>query len=116
MRGFPDKGSGQDCRDHIAGLVVRNAAGEQRMLLQPPVGVWRQVRACHFPIYIGSEGPQTTAVAERRAEALEKYTPLTAAVELLVGGQLRHGSARLLSHGGWGLAIEADEEGVFLGV
>lgn len=60
--------------------------------------------SCHVPLYIGTEGELTKDEAGRRAEALVKYAALVLQGELLLGGELRHGSARELSDRGWGLA------------
>lgn len=45
----------------------------------------------------GGEGQLKQKVTEREAEALVKYAALVSVVELLAGGEIRHGSARLQS-------------------
>ena len=83
--------------------------GDQRVLVKPYKGVWRQVRVCHVPMYL-EYGTAITTPTDRRLEESVRYSALVLQVELRNGGELTHSSARMLSGRGWGLLVEPAEQ------
>lgn len=109
-------GSSQRCRDLTLGLSLRNIVDEQKLILQLHAGIWKQVCVCHLPPYVGSESQQTIIVSEPKTQTLGNFAALVLVVIFLLGGELRHGSARMLSDRVWGLVIYVEDEDVFLGI
>ena len=107
---FRSAGCGPSSRDLDVGRVLRNEREEQRVLVHQHRGVWQGVRVAHLPLFLSPVGIEQTEVTEKRAEVLVPYAALVRRVELLVGGELTHGSARELSDSGWGLRMVQEEQ------
>ena len=109
MVAYQTMGNGPTARDLTVARVLRNLPEEQRVLVQPYKGVWRQVRVCHLPLFLSQQGAVTTDPSSRGVEESVRYSALVLQVELLVGGELTHSSAPTLSNRGWGLCVEPEE-------
>ena len=95
--------------------VIKNLPADERGLVQPYRGVWRQVRVCKIPLYFAEQrGHVTTELSTRRLEDSVRHAALVLQVELLTGGELTCGSARMLSNSGWGLLVEDAEQVVHI--
>ena len=103
-------GQGQKAKDLVVGKVIKNTPASQQVEVQPYKGVWRQVRVCHLPLFVGPEGEATTTPSNTILRSIVAYPALTLAVELLRGGELMHSYARTLSDRGWGLLVDLEEQ------
>ena len=79
-------GQGQKAKDLVVGKVIKNTPASQQVEVQPYKGVWRQVRVCHLPLFVGPEGETTTTPSNTTLRSIVAYPALTLAVELLRGG------------------------------
>jgi hypothetical protein len=102
--------NGPRAKELDVGLVIRKLHADERVLLHPYKGVWRQLRVCHYPRYRTEAGDLSTDPSPRQAEETVRYSALVLQVELLRGGELTYGSARTLSDRGWGLRVEVAEQ------
>ena len=87
-------GQGPRCKDLSVGKVLRNYQEGQNVTIQPYKGIWRRLRVCHYPLYRAQDGTLTMSATTTLANETVRYSALVLQVELLVGGELNHGSAR----------------------
>ena len=82
------------------------------MIVQPYSATWGGMKVIHRPCFQTPEG----YAEEGAREAMEvvRYEALVEPVDLLTGGELRHGIARRLCDRGWGLYIKNNEALRFL--
>ena len=90
-------------KDLSVGKVVRNHPEGQNVTVQPYKGIWKQLKVCHYPLSRAPDGTLTMSATSTPASETVRYAALVLQVELLVGGEINHGSARALSDRGWGL-------------
>ena len=76
-------GNGPKARELDVGLVIWNLQADERMLLHPYKGVWRQLRVCHYPLYRTGAGDPSTDPSPWQAEETVRYSALVLQVELL---------------------------------
>ena len=101
---YQTKNAGPDARDVSVGKVLVNNREDRRITLQPYRGCWHMVRVVHLPQFQTRDGYADEG--EEPAKETVRYDALVLQVELLVGGELRYGSARSLQRRGWGLLID----------
>ena len=97
---YQTSGQGPRRKDLSIGKVLRNYPDGQNITIQPYKGIWRQLRVCHYPLYRAPDGTLTISATATAANETVRYSALVLQVELLVGGELNHGSARTLSDRG----------------
>ena len=91
---YQTKTTGPDKKNLTVGRVLINHREERRLTVQPYKGVWKQVRVAHAPRFQTRDGYSSVGADIAKENVL--YQALVLQVELLVGGELRHSSARLL--------------------
>ena len=110
---YQTKSQGPEAKYLSIGRIIWNDVAGQRVTLNPFKGIWKQLRVCHYPLYLAEGGTLTTEAKDKKAEATVLYAALVLEVELLSGGELVHGAARTLSDRGWGLKMEICDEIAF---
>ena len=95
MVAYQSKTGGPRSRDLTVGKVLVNLRQEQSVTVQPYRGQWSGMKVVHLPQFQTPNGYSDSPVPNIAKEQV-RYEALVLQVELLVGGELTHGSARTL--------------------
>ena len=81
------EGQGQAAKDLVVGKVLKSTPADQEVEVHQFKGVWRRLRVCHLPMYIGADGAVTTQATATILRVTVRHPALVLKDELLSGGE-----------------------------